>query len=162
YYKHLRTHAMSAENLQVAYTGLMRTEYNQQHIEAAARYADTLSSLPGADTKITDEVNFYKAKALQLENKQEEALAIFLQLKNTKNTAIADEAKYRIAELYYAKDKMKEAEAQAAANLKSNNGNNYWVVKSYILLADIMAKQKDYFNAKATLQSIIKNAKYDE
>lgn len=162
YYKRLRTNAMSHENLQLAYTGLMRTEYNQQHVEAAARYADTLSALPEADAKIADEVNFYKAKALQLENKHDEALAIYLQLKNTKNTTIADEAKYRIAEIYFAKDNMKEAEAQAAATLKSNSGNNYWVVRSYILLADIMTKQKDYFNAKATLQSIIKNAKYED
>lgn len=162
YYKQLRTNAMSAENLQLAYTGLMRTEYNQQHLEAAARYADTLSALPEADAKMMDEVDFYKAKALQHENKNDEALAAYEQLKTTKNTAIADEVKYRIAELHFAKGNLKEAEAQAAYNLKSGAGNNYWVVKSYILLADIMTRQKDYFNAKATLQSIIKNAKYDD
>lgn len=162
YYKQLRINALSYENLQLAYTGLMRTEYNRNNFEAAARYADTLSALPEADAKIADEINFYKAKALQQQNKNDEALAIYRQLKNTKNAGIADEAKYRIAELYYAKDNLKEAEAQAADNLKSNSGNNYWVVKSYILLADIMTKQKDYFNAKATLQSIIKNAKHEE
>jgi predicted nucleic acid-binding protein len=55
-----------------------------------------------------------------------------------------------------------EAETQAAENLKSASNNNYWVVKSYLLLADIMLQQKDYFNAKATLQSIVKNTKFED
>jgi hypothetical protein len=33
------------------------------------------------------------------------------------------------------------------------------VGNSYILLADILVKQNDYFNAKALLQSIVKNTK---
>ena len=33
-----------------------------------------------------------------------------------------------------------------------------WVTKSYILLGDIYFKQKDYFNAKATFQSIVDNS----
>ena len=36
------------------------------------------------------------------------------------------------------------------------------MVKSFLLLADILVQQKDYFNAKATLQSIIKNCKIPE
>jgi hypothetical protein len=32
-------------------------------------------------------------------------------------------------------------------------------VKSYLLIADVLIKQDDYFNAKALLQSIAKNAK---
>ena len=36
------------------------------------------------------------------------------------------------------------------------------LVKTYILLADLLIKQKDYFNAKATLQSVIKNAKFTD
>ncbi len=33
-----------------------------------------------------------------------------------------------------------------------------WVTKAYILLGDIYFKQKDYFNAKATYQSIVNNS----
>ena len=45
----------------------------------------------------------------------------------------------------------------------TNHGNNdYWIVKSYILLADIFIKQKDYFNAKATLTSVVKRTKNTE
>jgi thioredoxin-like negative regulator of GroEL len=57
--------------------------------------------------------------------------------------------------------KLKEAEDAASKNIKLSAGNDYWVVKTYLLLADILIKEKDYFNAKATLQSIIQNAKTD-
>jgi tetratricopeptide (TPR) repeat protein len=36
----------------------------------------------------------------------------------------------------------------------------FWVVKGFILLGDIYVKKKDYFQAKATLQSILDN--YDK
>jgi len=162
YYEKLRNTALGNSNLQTAYTGLMRSAYNQQKYELAAAYADTLISLPEVDKTLSEEVLFYKAKSLQQQNANNEALALYTQLQQTKNTTIADEVNYRIAEINFAKGDLKEAEKQAAENVKSSSGNNYWVVKSYILLADVLIRQKDYFNAKATLQSIIKNTKFDD
>ena len=37
-----------------------------------------------------------------------------------------------------------------------------WVTKSYFLLGDIYLKEKDYFNAKATFQSLAENSKIEE
>ena len=162
YYASLRRSAMSKENLQLAYVGLLRTEYNNKNYDVAATYADTLLTLPDVDAKAVDEAQFFKAKSLQQQGKHDEALAAYMQQKTSSNQEVASETKYRIAELYFIKENYKDAELQAAENVKTNSGNNYWVVKSYILLADIMTKQKDYFNAKATLQSIIKNTKYED
>jgi hypothetical protein len=36
------------------------------------------------------------------------------------------------------------------------------VTRAYLLLGDIYFAEKDYFNAKATFQSIIENAKIEE
>ena len=43
--------------------------------------------------------------------------------------------------------------------MKLAGGNDVLTVKSYLLIADVLIKQDDYFNAKALLQSIVKNAK---
>jgi hypothetical protein len=45
-----------------------------------------------------------------------------------------------------------------------NKSGSYeeWVTKSYLLLGDIYFAEKDYFNAKATYQSIIENAKIED
>jgi hypothetical protein len=37
-----------------------------------------------------------------------------------------------------------------------------WVTKSYFLLGEIYLKEKDYFNAKATFQSLAENSKIEE
>jgi hypothetical protein len=42
------------------------------------------------------------------------------------------------------------------------SGYDYWVAKTYILLADDYVGLKDTFQAKATLQSVIDNYKGDD
>jgi len=159
YYGLLRNTAMSKENLQLAYSGMMRSYYNSDQFELAATYADTLLAMPELDENVMKEVQFFKAKSLQRTSKYSEALAVYQQLQTAKNENISGEARYRIAEIYYQQDKLKEAEAAAAEALKENAGNEYWAVKSYLLISDILVRQKDYFNAKATLQSLVKNTK---
>lgn len=162
YYRQLLNSAMDKENVNVAYLGLMQCTYNNKEYNSAILYTDTLVDLSLSDSSTLDEIQFYKAKSLQQLNKNEEAIAIYKQLQHTRNNQIADEVNYRIAEAMLAKGDLSGAEKQAAENVKNSSGNNYWVVKSYILLADILTKQKDYFNAKATLQSIAKNAQYED
>ena len=44
------------------------------------------------------------------------------------------------------------------AVIKETGSYDFWVTKSYILLGDIFMQQKDYFNAKATYESVAKNS----
>ncbi len=48
------------------------------------------------------------------------------------------------------------------AVIKETGSYDFWVTKSYILLGDIFMQQKDYFNAKATYESVAKNAAIPE
>ncbi|HRO44028.1 MAG TPA: tetratricopeptide repeat protein, partial [Flavipsychrobacter sp.] len=162
YYALLRNSAMSQENLHLAYSGMMRSYYNAGQFERAANYADTLLAMPVLEEAISNEVNFFKARSLQRSNKTAEALALYQQLEIATNESIAAEARYRIAEILLQQNNLKEAELAAANALKLNVGNEYWSVKSYLLIADILIQQKDYFNAKATLQSVVKNTKNTE
>ena len=50
------------------------------------------------------------------------------------------------------------AEKYAMLVIKETGSYDEWVTKSYILLGDVFMKQKDYFNAKATFESVSKNA----
>jgi len=162
YYAILRNNALSEENVQAAYSGMMQSYYRANKFEEAARYADTLLALPKLSETVFNEVQLFKARSLQQGNKPEEALIAYKQLEIAPQEAIAAEARYRIAEIYFQQDKLKEAEEIAAEALRLNTGNEYWTVKSYLLIADILIKQKDYFNAKATLQSLVKNTKNAE
>jgi TolA-binding protein len=157
YYGTLRSAAMDNTNLQKAYSGLMKSSFEKEAFTEADAYADTLLSLPEINAAAQNEAQLYKAKALQRNNKLEESKALY-QVIDKKNIGIASaEARYRIAEILLAQKQLKEAETQASYAAQASGGSDYWVVKSYLLIADILTEEKDYFNAKATLQSIISN-----
>lgn len=157
YYTALRNAAMDNNNLQKAYAGLLESTFKNGHYTEADAYADTLILLPEVNSAVLNKAQLYKAKALQQSNKLEEAKALY-QVIDKKNIGEASaEARYRIAEILLAQKKLKEAETQASYAAQASSGSDYWLVKSYLLIADILTEQKDYFNAKATLQSIIKN-----
>jgi len=46
--------------------------------------------------------------------------------------------------------------------IKVTGSYDNWVAKAYILLGDIYMQQKDYFNAKATYQSVAANSTIPE
>jgi len=46
--------------------------------------------------------------------------------------------------------------------IKETGSYDLWVTKAYLLLGDIFMLQKDYFNAKATFESVAKNAAIPE
>ncbi len=54
------------------------------------------------------------------------------------------------------------AEKAGMEVIKVTASYDYWVGKAYILLGDIYLKEKDYFNAKATYQSVADNATLPE
>ncbi|PWU01089.1 MAG: hypothetical protein C5B52_07865, partial [Bacteroidetes bacterium] len=77
-------------------------------------------------------------------------------------SAFAAEARYEIANSYYSLNDLKNAEKAALETVNKSGSYDYWITKAYILLGDIFAAQKDYFNAKATLQSVVDNSKNTE
>jgi TolA-binding protein len=162
YFLMLRNTAMGQEKLRDAYSGLMKSSYGQKNYLDAASYADTLLTLPGVDDADIGAAMLVKAIALQQAGKYDDALNNYRQLDNVKYGVIAAEARYHIAEILLAQKDLKGAEEAANNNIKLSSGYDYWIVKSYILLADILTEEKDYFNAKATLQSIVKNARIPE
>lgn len=158
YYLTLKNNAMSKDMLQAAYSGLLQSAFEKGDYALAERYADTLLNFSDPGDLAMNEVLFFKARTLQLQGKTTDALALYRQLIDTYHQTISVEAGYRIAQILFTENNLKEAEEAAVAHIKFAEGNEYWVIKSYLLLADILTAQKDYFNAKATLQSIIKNA----
>jgi len=157
YYQQLLDNAIAPANLQKAYEGLMIAAFNMERYNDAIRYADTLIRIPNSTYE--REAGLYKANALTQLNKWEDALLIYKDIEKNSADAIGAEARYHIAAILLEQNKLKEAESYASYAMQAGTGNDYWVVKTYLLMADILTAEKDYFNAKATLQSIIKHTK---
>jgi TolA-binding protein len=80
---------------------------------------------------------------------------------NTKTVAAA-EAKYNVARVQYLKGQYKASQKTCFDLVKNLPNYDYWVTKTFILLADNYVALNDTFQAKATLQSIIDNYKGDD
>jgi len=101
----------------------------------------------------------YAGKAYLLKADTASAITEFsYTVKNTKTIAAA-EAKYNLANIEYLKGKYKASQKTCFDLVKELPNYDYWVAKTYILLADNYYALKDTYQAKATLQSIIENYK---
>jgi TolA-binding protein len=106
--------------------------------------------------------NMIVAKSYQANNQQDEALAAYKVVIALGKSEYAAEARYHVAEISLGKGNLKDAEKQAFEVINKAGSYDYWITKSYILLGEIYFRQKDYFNAEATLKSVVENASADE
>ena len=162
YYQKLRNNALNKDNLIFAYYGLMRCSCLTDHYTESLAFADTLQSLTTNNEDMAAQIKFYKAKAYNNLSNPEDAFKLFTELQNNKDVQIAIESRYRIAQYYYSNNKLKEAEKAAQTTIQTSGAGDFWIVKSYLLIADILTKEKDFFNAEATLKSIIKQTDLPE
>jgi tetratricopeptide (TPR) repeat protein len=97
----------------------------------------------------------------QQQIRYENAIVAFKQTRTMNKAVWAAEAGFAIAQCYFEQKQYDLAEKYAFEVIKKSGSYTWWVTKSYILLGDIFAVQKDYFNAKATYQSVADNAPDD-
>lgn len=145
-----------------ANTWLMKAFNKQGNTQKAAEVAEWLKpyadKLSAADRS---EMETILAQKLVTQESYAEAQRKYQELAQG-NTAVAAEARYRLAEILLRQGKLEEAETACDIAIKANQYDHYWMVKSYILIGEILAAQKDYFNARATLQSVVNNANHAE
>ena len=163
YYLKLDDNTTNEQMKELAYTGLVKSGFNAAKYKEVASFADSLMSFPGVSAETINDALYFKARSVQHEDSiSDAAIAIYKQLSTNKNGDIAAESRYHIAEVLYNQGKLKEAEEAANQSIHLSSGYDFWIAKSYLLLTDILVKQKDYFNAKALLESIVKHTKIAE
>jgi TolA-binding protein len=158
YYGQLNQITSSQENKLEAMRGLLRSQYQLQKWADAATSGKDLVAAKGSSSDDKALANMAIAKSYQVAGQFDLALANFKTVVQLNKAALAAEARYEIANCWFALRKLPDAEKAAFETIKQSGSYDYWVTKSYILLGDIYYEQKDYFNAKATFQSIVDNS----
>ena len=139
--------------------GLLRCQYKLSQYDASAvQNARDLLDEKGIAADDKTIAGMVIAKAAQANNQTSDALSAYNAVVATGKSEYAAEARYRIAEIYLAQSQYKQAEKAGFDVINKAGSYDYWITKAYILLGDVYFKQQDYFNAEATLQSVIKNA----
>jgi len=158
YYTQLKQIAANQENRLEAMRGLLRSQYQEQKWNDAVNNAKDLLTQKSISTDDKALANMAIAKSYQVNREYDLAIANYKTVVAINKSALAAEARYEIANSWFAVDHLSDAEKAAFETVNKSGSYDYWVTKAYILLGDIYFRQKDYFNAKATFQSIVNNS----
>ncbi len=157
YFKQLNQEASTQENKLEAMRGLLRSQYQLQKWTEAVSNAKELTTAKGSSSDDKALASMAIAKSYEVNRQYDQAIANFKTVVQLNKAALAAEARYEIADCWFELNKMNDAEKAAFEVINKSGSYDYWVTKAYILLGDVYFKQKDYFNAKATFQSVVDN-----
>jgi TolA-binding protein len=157
YFTQLNQEASSQENKLEAMRGLLRCQYQLQKWTEAVSNAKDLAVAKGSSSDDKALANMAIAKSYEVNRQYDQAIANFKTVVQLNKAALAAEARYEIASCWFELNKLSDAEKAAFEVINKSGSYDYWVTKSYILLGDVYFRQKDYFNAKATFQSVVDN-----
>lgn len=162
YFIQLKQIATTQENRLEAMRGLLRSQFQLEKWPEAVGNAEDILKEKGASTDDKVFANLVLAKSHQSNNRADQAILAYKTVAALNKAAYGAEARYQIAWIQFQKQDYATAEKSAMEVINKSGSYELWVVKSYILLGDIYYAQKDYFNAKATYQSIIENSSLPE
>lgn len=95
--------------------------------------------------------------ALLRAGRYDQAYNTFALIGSNTGAATGAEARYRMAEIRSLQDDWAKLQEEVFAFARRNTPHQYWLAKSFLLLADGYRKHDDFFQARATLQSIASN-----
>ncbi len=141
--------------------GLVRAHYFMKDWTGGYSYAEMLYKLNTSpdDRAFSNIILGYKE---QLNASLSASNNYFTQVIKENVSSLSAEAGFQIAYNTFQSGDLDGAEKNAMSAIEKSGSNDYWAARSYILLGDIFVSQKDYFNAKATLQSVIENCRIPE
>jgi len=162
YFESLTSGSVNQDNQLEALRGLVRCYYQLKDYAQANDAAKNLLTKKGISTDDKSVAFLVLGKSQLVNNDCTAAIASFKSCAAINKAAWGAEARYEIGACQFSTNNLAAAEKSALAVIKETGSYDNWVTKSYILLGDIFMQQKDYFNAKATYESVAKNAAIPE
>jgi len=144
-------------NVTEALVGKMRCYYNLEEYQSAIDAAKEVLTVEKIPEELAREAHFKIAKSYYGLDRFALALDEFKKVATEVKSPEGAESKYRVAELYYIRKEYQQAEDEIFNFIDLNTPHQYWMAKSFLVLADIYAQKGDNFQAIQTLQSVIDN-----
>ncbi|BDC98963.1 tetratricopeptide repeat protein [Persicobacter psychrovividus] len=141
-----------------AWSGLMKAYYDKQSYDSAIYFAHAIKEKAAVNVNAGNTANLFIGKSLLAKGDNDAAMDQFVALMNSAKDENGAEAQYILADLFYQKKEYKQS-VETLYDLSQQFGiYPKWVGKSYLLMVDNYVAMDELFQAKATLNSIIKNA----
>lgn len=155
YFLKLEEIAEVKTNVFEARMGLIKCYSQLDDDDNVIAYADKVLLNEKLSPEQERETRFAKAKALLGLDRQMLALDEFKKISTEVRSLEGAESKYRVAEIYYQRKDIGNAEKVISDFADKTTPHQYWMAKSFLLWADIFKDKGEDFQAVQTLQSLI-------
>lgn len=160
--KKLELNSEYKKNYGYAVTNLMICYFELGDMEQMAKYVQFVKDYDGATEEEIAKAHLYSGRAFLKEKNIASAMKELNLAALKSQTAVGAEARYRVGQLQYDNKEYDKAQETAFDVINNRETQEYWVAKSFVLLADTYARKGNAFQAKSTLKSVIENYEKDD
>jgi len=140
-----------------AITNLLVCYYEIGDTEQVLKYAELIKAYERSSEEDIAKAHLYTGYVLLQQGNSSGATKEMTLAMLKSQTVVGAEAQYNVARLQYEGGNYDKAIASAFEVINNMSSYDYWVAKSFILLADAYAGKGDDLQARSTLESIIEN-----
>lgn len=152
--------AENEEQEKEARKNIMQLAVKTGDINQAVNYAQKVLSKDKNDNDLVNEAHLILGRAALVARNNDAALKEFNKIRKLKSE-IGAEAQYSIAVVHFRNENFNKCEKAIFSLVDEMPSYDYWLARSFILLADNYLAQDNVFQAKRTLQSVIDNHEGD-
>lgn len=160
--KKLELNSEYRENYSYAVTNLMICYFEIGDLEQVAKYAGLIKNYDRSSEEDIAKAHLYGARAMLQEGNTASAMKELNLAALKSETAVGAEARYRVGQLQYENKEYDKAQETAFDVINNMGVHDYWVAKSFLLLADTYSVKGNKLQAKSTLESVIENYEGDD
>jgi TolA-binding protein len=157
YLKRLETTSDYKANYTYAINNLIKAYDALNMPDDMIKYAELIKTSDKSSEEEKNSADLFAGKGYLIKADTVQAVKALGNVVAKTKTIAAAEAKYNLALIQYAKGQFKVSQKTCFDLINNMPSYDYWVAKSFILLADNYLALKDKLQAKSTLLSIIDN-----
>lgn len=148
----------SKKDLLTAWTGLMENYYQTSKYDSTLYFAREILNAGSVNLGAQNKALLFNGKAYLAKGDATRANEELLKAVLAAKDEYGAEAKYLMAEIQFKAKKYKEAQAICYEFSEQFSDHAKWLDRTFLLLADTFIATSDFFQARATLTSIIENS----
>jgi TolA-binding protein len=157
YLKRLETTSDYKAHYTYAINNLLKAYSALNMPDDVIRYVALIKESDKSSEEEKNSADLYAGQAYLMKADTTNAVKAFTNVGNKTKTIAAAESKYNLAAIQYAKGDYKTSLKTCFDLINNLPSYDYWVAKSFLLLADNYVALKDNLQAKSTLLSLIDN-----
>lgn len=140
-----------------ALVGILRCSYHLKDTVTLMRTATLLLDDDKVSQDLQDEARYNRGKAFMEMGHYGQAVVDLAELAKNVKVETGAESKYMVAECYYRLGALDTAEEEIMSFAGMKTPHQYWLAKSFILLADINTDKGEFFQAQQYLLALQQN-----